>query len=158
MTEVHRYKVVKMLSDCGNRISYHPYGPEVVMASAYDQLKAENAGLRTGYQAYEEVNAVLKAEVEALRKEREGMALVPVTPSDGLLMSMAIRHDHGLGCPGYYDQPLMQRANHGVSHARMVECALSDMRKLHEEVVGSGFYSPGKESDYAAMAKEASHG
>lgn len=100
----------------------------------------------------------LKAENEALRKEREGMVLVPEAPSEGLLMSMAIRQDHGLGVPGYYDQPLMQRANHGVSHARMVECALSDMRKLHEEVVGSGFYSPGKESDYAAMAKEASHG
>lgn len=34
-----------------------------------DQLKAENAGLRTGYQAYEDVNAGLKAEIEALRKE-----------------------------------------------------------------------------------------
>lgn len=46
MTEVHRYSVVKMLSDGGNRISYDPYGPEVVMASAYDQLKAENEALR----------------------------------------------------------------------------------------------------------------
>ncbi len=32
-----------------------------------DQLRAENAGLRTGYEAYERVNAELKAEVEALR-------------------------------------------------------------------------------------------
>ncbi|MBI6621180.1 hypothetical protein YA0783_23055 [Pseudomonas corrugata] len=31
------------------------------------QLKAENAGLKTGYQAYEQVNAELKAENEALR-------------------------------------------------------------------------------------------
>ncbi|WP_457967656.1 hypothetical protein M1D68_16000 [Pseudomonas sp. R4-84] len=31
------------------------------------QLKAEVAGLKTGYQAYEQVNAELKAEVEALR-------------------------------------------------------------------------------------------
>lgn len=36
-----------------------------------DQLKAENADLRTGYQAYEEVNAGMKAEVEALRKDAE---------------------------------------------------------------------------------------
>ena len=36
-----------------------------------DQLKAENAGLRTGYEAYERVNAELKAEVEKLRKERD---------------------------------------------------------------------------------------
>lgn len=33
-----------------------------------DQLKAENAGLRTGYQAYERVNAELKAEVGRLHK------------------------------------------------------------------------------------------
>ena len=46
MTEVHRYSVVKMLSEGGNRISYDPHGPEVVMASAYDQLKAENEALR----------------------------------------------------------------------------------------------------------------
>jgi len=32
-----------------------------------DQLRAEIAGLRTGYEAYEQVNAELKAEVEALR-------------------------------------------------------------------------------------------
>ena len=33
-----------------------------------DQLRAEIAGLRTGYEAYERVNAELKAEVEKLRK------------------------------------------------------------------------------------------
>lgn len=31
-----------------------------------EKLKAENAGLRTGYKAYEQVNAELRAEVEAL--------------------------------------------------------------------------------------------
>ena len=36
MSEVHRYKVVKMLSEDGNRISYDPHGPEVVLASAFD--------------------------------------------------------------------------------------------------------------------------
>lgn len=45
MSEVHRDKVVKMLSEGGNRISYDPHGPEVVMAEAYDQLKAENEAL-----------------------------------------------------------------------------------------------------------------
>lgn len=34
-----------------------------------DRLRAEVAGLRTGYEAYEQVNAELKAEVEALREE-----------------------------------------------------------------------------------------
>lgn len=33
-----------------------------------DQLKAEVAGLRTGYEAYEQVNSELKAEVEGLDK------------------------------------------------------------------------------------------
>ena len=33
-----------------------------------DQLRAEVSGLRTGYEAYERVNAEMKAESEALRK------------------------------------------------------------------------------------------
>lgn len=58
MTEVHRYKVVKMLSEGGNRISYDPHGPEVVMAEAYDQLRAENEALRKALlEASEEVAA-----------------------------------------------------------------------------------------------------
>ncbi|MCK9740041.1 hypothetical protein LT697_00590 [Pseudomonas syringae pv. syringae] len=35
-----------------------------------DQLKAENAGLKTGYEAYERVNAELRAECEALRNRQ----------------------------------------------------------------------------------------
>jgi len=42
MTEVHRYKVVQMVSEGAGWIGYDPHGPEVVMASAYDQIKAEN--------------------------------------------------------------------------------------------------------------------
>ena len=34
-----------------------------------DQLRAEVAGLRTGYEAYEQVNAELKAEVDRLNEE-----------------------------------------------------------------------------------------
>ena len=36
-----------------------------------DNLKAEVAGLRTGYEAYEQVNADLKAEVERLRADKD---------------------------------------------------------------------------------------
>ena len=36
------------------------------VAQQRGQLKADNAGLKTGYEAYEQVNAGLKAEVEAL--------------------------------------------------------------------------------------------
>lgn len=41
-----------------------------------DQLRAEVAGLRTGYEAYEQVNAELKAEVEGLRKYGEEFAVL----------------------------------------------------------------------------------
>ncbi len=59
MTEVHRYKAVKMLSEAGNRISYDPHGPDVVMAEAYDQLKVENDALRK--------------ERDRLREDRDGL-------------------------------------------------------------------------------------
>ena len=39
-----------------------------------DQLRAEVAGLRTGYEAYEQVNAELKAEVELLESSRAKLA------------------------------------------------------------------------------------
>ena len=92
------------------------------------------AGVTPGIQA-------LIAKIEALHQEHKGKALVPIEPPPGLLMSMAIRSDHGLGIPGYYDQPLLIKANYGVTHARLLELALSEMRKIHEEVVGTGFYS-----------------
>lgn len=43
MSEVHRYSVVKMLSEARNKISYDPHGPEVVMAKDYDALAAKLA-------------------------------------------------------------------------------------------------------------------
>jgi hypothetical protein len=52
MTEVFRYKAVKMLTEGGSKISYDPHGPEVVMAEAYDQLKAENEALRKDAERY----------------------------------------------------------------------------------------------------------
>lgn len=41
-----------------------------------DQLRAEVAGLKTGYEAYERVNAELKAEVEELRKYGEEFSVL----------------------------------------------------------------------------------
>lgn len=43
MSEVHRYSAVKMLSEAGNKISYDPHDPEVVMAKDYDALVAKLA-------------------------------------------------------------------------------------------------------------------
>jgi len=84
----------------------------------------------------------------------KGYALVPTKPSPGVLMSMAIRSDHGLGVPGYYDTGLMLKEGFGVTHAQRLECTLSEMCKLYEEVVGTGFYSVEKESDYVAKSME----
>lgn len=79
----------------------------------------------------------------------QGFVMVPMVPTDGLLMSMAIRSDHALGCPGYYDQPIF--GGEGVGHAKQLAATLSEMRKLHEEVVGDGFYKPEKDAQYVAM-------
>ncbi len=68
--------------------------------------------------------------------------IVPVEPTEALLLSMAVRYDHGLGIPGYYDQELF--AGSGITHAQRLQGALSTMRQLHEEVVGKGFYRPSK--------------
>lgn len=45
MTEVFRYKAVKMLTEGGSKISYDPHGPEFVLAEAYDRLAAVNLEL-----------------------------------------------------------------------------------------------------------------
>lgn len=41
MSEVHRYKVVTMLSAAGATIGYDPHGPDVVMAADLDRVTAE---------------------------------------------------------------------------------------------------------------------
>lgn len=66
MSEVHRYKVVKMISEAGNRIGYDPHGPVVVMAEAYDQLHAENERLQKA-----RIPAGLYRELCALRELRD---------------------------------------------------------------------------------------
>ncbi|ERW65348.1 hypothetical protein [Pseudomonas aeruginosa] len=70
MSEVHRYSVVKMLSEAGNKISYDPHGPEVVMAKDYDTLAAEAQALR------EEV-AELRARVVVVPERKSGQSTIP---------------------------------------------------------------------------------
>jgi hypothetical protein len=78
---------------------------------------------------------------------------LPKEPPLGLLVSMALRQDHGLGVPGYYDN--MPFAAVSVSHARRLQCALDSMRQVYEEVSGHGFWSPENECEYVAMHKAA---
>lgn len=55
---------IEMLS---NQLRLH----EISLQAEREQLRAEVAGLKTGYEAYERVNAELKAENEALRDDLE---------------------------------------------------------------------------------------
>ncbi|WP_047711325.1 hypothetical protein [Pseudomonas lactis] len=70
-----------------------------------DQLRAEVAGLKTGYEAYERVNAELKAEVEKLRKElaaRHPFKFAQESPAIGFTgcVICGVYTDHGgLPCP-----------------------------------------------------------
>ena len=57
-----------------------------------DQLRAEVAGLKTGYEAYEQVNAELKAEVEGLRKLGPSKEIIWCACGDGYPVN-----SHGAG-------------------------------------------------------------
>ena len=43
---VHRYRLVKALSQAGNKLEYKPHGPDVVMADQFDEMTSER-DLRT---------------------------------------------------------------------------------------------------------------
>jgi hypothetical protein len=75
-------------------------------------------------------------------------AETPEQPSRGLLMSMAIRLDHGLGVPGYYDQDIF--GSNAPTHQQRLDAAITTARQMWEEVVGRGFYRPEKDAEYAA--------
>lgn len=73
-------------------------------------------------------------------------------PTPGLLISMAIRMDHGLGIPGYYDQPMF--GSDGPTHKQRLDAALSTARQMWEEATGRGFYRPEKEAEYVKRAED----
>lgn len=63
-----------------------------------DRLRAEVAGLRTGYEAYERVNAELKAESEALRKDAELHAQIQRAAGElpvGWEVRVCVEHESG---------------------------------------------------------------
>ena len=83
------------------------------------------------------------ASSEAVLTDGLGM---PKEPTMGLLISMAIRYDHGLAIPSYYDNlPI------GQTHKQRFDSTISMMRQIYEEVSGHGFYSKDKEAEYLAM-------
>ena len=145
------------------------------MAAEVEQLRAELDAIKgqepVGYfvQPYTDRPQVIERVDDAYAEDEDVFPLyrlppakadeviVPVEPSRELLMSMALRLDHGLGCPGYYDQPIFG-SGVGVTHAQRLESALSDMRKVYEEVTGQGFYSPANAERYSAMLASGKEG
>ena len=78
----------------------------------------------------------------------EGYCIVPIEPPIELLISMALRIDHGLGCPGYYDCLPIQL---GPTHKQRMDATIADMRRVYEEAVGKGFYSDDRKEYYASL-------
>lgn len=107
---------------------------EKALREALDAILGNGGGVAEAIRAY------LAAMDEA------GWRLVPKVATRGLLVSMALRNDHALAAPDMgafeYRKPSIQEWQEG---------RLREMAKLHEEVVGTGFYSPEKEADYTAM-------
>lgn len=77
MAEVHRYKVLKMKSEDGGVLTYTLEGPEIVMASAYDALLAENAELRAKASQGGEAVAELSSDEILMAFEENGFRIEP---------------------------------------------------------------------------------
>jgi len=78
-----------------------------------------------------------EAMLEQLKKQLEDRITLPTVPPEGLLLSMAIRFDHGLGVQGYYDDPMFGPP----SHQKRLESTIRTMNQLYEEVSGGGFFT-----------------
>lgn len=92
--------------------------------------------------------------VSKIEQPAPATAALPKQPPPGLLMSMAMRYDHGLGCKAYYDEIALGPPAGGQTHAQRLESTLVTMRQLYEEVSGHGFYRPELEAAYVASCAE----
>ncbi len=108
------------------------------------ELRAIAASTEVGGISMGSAADALRRAAEAIEKLR-GKEL-PKEPPAGLLMSMAIRHDHGLGVPGYYDGLLGEG-----EHEKRLAAALTAMGQIYEEVSGNGFYTFQRPENSAAL-------
>ena len=110
------------------------------MSVTQKEIDAVLRGWKSDGLAYTGAEMVALAE----RIEREGIApsdgyaIVPIEPDTALLASMATCQNHGFGIMPYEHQQHM----------------LYEMRKLYDEVVGRGWYSPENSGRYEAMLAE----
>ena|SRR5437899_4773220 len=81
------------------------------------------------------IKASLVEQIIAALRHSSDKVLVPREPTQELLVSMALRANHGFG----------------LDDERSKEIQISDMRKVHEEVVGAGFYREDRKDYYRAM-------
>ena len=65
VSEVHRYQVVTMLSDAGNKIAYDPHGPWIVMAADHDRVTADQ---KEGIAKHWQVVCDQRAKIDALQQ------------------------------------------------------------------------------------------
>ncbi len=70
-------------ADCWDRLNIQNKALSDSFRTERDELRAEVAGLKTGYEAYERVNAELKAEVGALRKLGPSKEIIWCACGDG---------------------------------------------------------------------------
>jgi hypothetical protein len=97
------------------------------------------------------VRSIIAEQIAAGLGEMKNWAMVPTEPPPGLLESMAIRCTHAFGLStGISDEKInamrnsdsvldkMMGGQYMISRER--EALLADMRRCHEEVVGTGFF------------------
>ena len=110
-----------------SRHGFHDLPSRVkTVVSERDQLRAEIAGLKTGYEAYERVNAELKAEVGALRRDKS-------EPCDGCFMADAevLRKDAGR-------YRWLRRAGNTKAIALVAEHCLDALDEAIDAALGQG--------------------
>jgi hypothetical protein len=98
---------------------------------------------------------LIESYIERSLREKDvsdGFVVVPIEPPIELLTSMAMRQDHSFLAPQHFDSDEdILKARQSDDFAIMLmgkqdkttrerEVTLNEMRKLHEEVVGKGFY------------------
>ena len=87
--------------------------------------------------------------VDKVDKNKTVTLTLPVNPPKGLLVSMAMRMDHSFGL----EQQEMIGFKVGLSKNEKIQL-LKDMRRVYEEIIGTGFYKGNSEEKYASMFLE----